>query len=128
MHRIEATATGVSKRRRVHRREGKTFSDQTAADTLVCVATPRQTVVVQLVDVVAAIAVLLDEEPVIDLVQGHTTGSPYGVCGTSAISHTANKRRVTGKIICPQRIARRDPCLLCVHRKGHEHSQRTETQ
>ena len=100
MHRIEATATGVSERRRVHRREGKTFSDQTTADTLVCVATPGQAVVVQLVDVVATIAVMFDKEPVIDLVQGHRAGSPNSVYCSTSISHAANKRRVTREIIC----------------------------
>ena len=100
MHRIETTATGVGERCRVHRREGKTFSDQTTADTLVCVATPGQAVVVQLVDVVATIAVMFDKEPVIDLVQGHRAGSPNSVCGTPSISHATDERRVTREIIC----------------------------
>ena len=106
-------------------RKREAAADQAAPDTVVCVSPRRQPCVIQLVDVVAAVSVMSYEEPVIDLVQGHTTGSPHAVGSPPAVGDTTDKCGITPYIVGAERVARwntrslskRGPCG-----NTHQHS------
>ena len=113
MHRIETPASGVRERRRIHRSKGKTSPDQAAADALVRMPAQGQPIVVELVDVVTAVTVMFDEKSVVDLVQGHTAGSPDAVSGTPTVGDAADKGRVFRQIVRPESVASRNAPHLC---------------
>lgn len=55
---------------------------------------------------------MADEESIIDLVQGHTTGSPDAVCCAASIGHATDERRVAGQVVRSERVAGWQPRLL----------------
>lgn len=80
-------------------REGETPSYERSANRVVSVSPERKPVLVELIDVVAAIAVMSDEEPVMDPIQGHASWSPNTVARATSVGDAADEGGVAPQIL-----------------------------
>ena len=73
------------------RREGETPPYERPANRVVGASPERKPVLVELIDVVAAIAVMSDEEAVMDPIQGHASWSPNAVARATSVGDAADE-------------------------------------